>query len=78
MSTISVRIPDSLYEFIKKTVQRENISINQFIVSALGEKISSWQTESYLKNRAKNADKNQFRKALSQISDREPEDFDKL
>ena len=34
MSTLSVRLPDSLHKNIKKLSKKEQISINQFITNA--------------------------------------------
>ncbi len=48
MSTISLRLPDSLHERIRKLAKKGRISINQFAASALAEKISALETEDYL------------------------------
>ena len=53
MSTLSLRIPKYLHDRIKKLAATEKTSINQFITSALAEKIAALETESYLENRAK-------------------------
>jgi len=78
MSTLSLRLPDSIHERVKEFAQKEGISINQFIASAVTEKISAFATKDYLERRAKRADINKFEKALSQIPDVEPEEYDKL
>ncbi len=78
MSTLSLRLPESLHKKAKELSKKENISINQFITSALAEKISALLTEEYLVKRAKRASKSKFEDALSKIPDVEPEDFDKL
>lgn len=38
MSTLSLRLPDSLHEQIKALAKKDGISINQFISSAVAEK----------------------------------------
>jgi len=78
MSTLSVRLPDSIHERVKEFAQKEGISINQFIASAVTEKISAFATKDYLERRAKRADISKFENALSQIPDVEPEEYDKL
>ena len=78
MSILSLRLPDSLHEQIKKLATEDGISINQFIVSAIAEKTSAFLTISYLEERAKGASKTKFKKALSRVSKVEPDDFDKL
>ncbi|MBT3227246.1 MAG: toxin-antitoxin system HicB family antitoxin [Deltaproteobacteria bacterium] len=78
MSTLSLRIPDSLHEQIKKLAREDGISINQFISSAAAEKISALMTVEYLEKRASRSSKAKFKKALTKIKDSEPEEFDRL
>ncbi len=44
MSTLSLRIPESLHKRVKELSKKDKISINQFVASALAEKISSLDT----------------------------------
>src|SRR5207253_2058658 len=53
MSTISLRLPESLHESARELAKREHISINQLVTLALAEKISALATEEYLEKRAK-------------------------
>ena len=78
MSTLSLRVPDSLHTQIKKLAKQDGTSINQFITTAIAEKISALMTESYLEERAKLSNKEKFQKALAMVSNREPDDEDKL
>lgn len=78
MSTLSLRIPESLHKRVKKLASEDKISINQFINSALAEKISALETNRYLEERAKRGDLKRFREVLAKIPDKEPEPFDKL
>ena len=78
MSTLSLRLPDSLHKKIKDFSIEEGISINQFITSAVSEKMSAFATLDYLEMRAKRADKKKFKKALSRIPDVEPQEYDKI
>ena len=78
MSTISLRLPDSLHERARELAERENISINQLVTLALAEKISALMTEEYLGERAKRASKAKFQKAMSKVADVEPAEEDKL
>ena len=77
MSTLSVRLPDSLHKNIKKLSKKEQISINQFITNAVTEKMTALETESYLQERAKNGDLNKYKTILNKVKDVEPDDFDK-
>ena len=58
--------------------RKEGISINQFISSAVAEKMSALLTESYLKERSLKGDKESFLTAMSKVPDTEPSDEDKL
>lgn len=77
MSTISLRLPDSLHKKVRALAEKENTSINQFVSSALAEKISALLTEEYLEERAKRASKAKFKKALKKVADVEPDERDK-
>ena len=76
MSTLSVRIPKYLHDRIKQITAIESTSINQFITSALAEKIAALETESYLEERAKRASKRKFNRVLDRIPDIEAESYD--
>ena len=78
MSTLSLRLPDSLHEQIKLLAKKDGISINQFISSAVAEKMSALLTEEYLKARAANGSRQAFLDAISKVSDREPDMNDRL
>jgi hypothetical protein len=61
---------------IKELAKRDNVSINQFINSALAEKVSAFLTQAYLEERAKRGSKERFKKALSKVADVEPDEYD--
>jgi uncharacterized protein (DUF1778 family) len=78
MSTLSLRLPNSLHEQIREMAKREGISINQFIASATAEKMSALLTEEYLNKRAQRASHQKFQAVLDKVPDVEPESYDKL
>ncbi len=78
MSTLSLRLPDSLHEEVKLLARKAGISINQFISSAVAEKMSALLTEEYLKERSRKGDKDLFFQAMSKVPDVEPDDNDAL
>lgn len=78
MSTLSLRLPDSLHEKVKELAKAENISINQFISTAIAEKMSALATETYLEERAKRGSKKKFRHVLDKVKDTAPEPEDQL
>jgi hypothetical protein len=78
MSTISLRLPESLHNRVRELAKKEGVSINQLINSALTEKISAILTEQYLEKRAAKGDRKKFEAALSKVKNKEPEEKDRL
>ncbi len=78
MTAINVRLPDSLHQMAKTVATQDHISLNQFIASAVAEKISALTTERYLEERAQKGSKEKFLKAMSTVPNVEPEPFDRL
>ena len=76
MSSISLRLPESLHKKARDLAKKENTSINQLVSSALAEKISAITTEEYINTRANRASKAKFRKALSKVKGITPNEFD--
>jgi uncharacterized protein (DUF1778 family) len=72
MSALSLRLPESIHRHIKDIAKKEGVSINQFISSAVSEKISALMTEDFLANRAIKAKKDSFKKILSKVPSRKP------
>ena len=52
MSTLSVRLPDSIHEHAKRLAKRDSCSLNQLIACAVGEKLAAMEAETYLAERA--------------------------
>ncbi len=78
MSTLSIRLPDSLHKRIKQMAEAEGISMNQFIILAVAEKMSALATVEYLEERAKRGSRQKFEDVLANVPDVEPEEYDKL
>jgi hypothetical protein len=56
---------------------RDGISIDQFIATAVAEKMAALMTEAYLEERAKRGSRAQYEAALAQVPDVEPEPHDR-
>ncbi|NTU42946.1 MAG: toxin-antitoxin system HicB family antitoxin [Nitrospirales bacterium] len=67
-----------MHRHIKEIAKKEGVSINQFISSAVAEKVSALMTEEYLTARAKKAKKESFRKILDKVPSRKPVQGDEL
>lgn len=78
MSTLSLRLPDSLHKRLKELASQEGISINQFITTAVVEKMAALMTEEYLQVRAQRGSRAKYESALAQVPDVEPEERDQL
>lgn len=76
MSTISLRLPESLHKKIRELVYKDGVSINQFISSAVAEKMSTFLTKDYLEERAKRGKKVRFLNVLRKVKNRKPEEGD--
>ena len=77
MSTISLRLPDSLHEKAKELAKEDHVSLNQLITSALAEKLSALATQDYLMKRAQKGQRKKFLNALSKVADAESEERDR-
>lgn len=78
MSALSLRLPNSIHRHIKEIAAQEGVSINQFISSAVSEKISAISTENYLVQRAKRANRKEFTEILNHVHKRPPMAGDEL
>ena len=78
MSTLSLRLPESLHRELRELARREGVSINQVISSAVGEKVASLKTLDYLRERARRGTRRRFEQVLAQVPDVEPEEVDRL
>lgn len=78
MSTISLRLPNSLHKHVRELAKKENISINQLIATALAEKMSALMTDEYLQERAQRGSRQKFERVLAKVRNAEPIEEDKL
>ena len=78
MSAISVRLPDSIHKMARVIASEDHISLNQFIATAVAEKISALTTETYLAERAARGSVDKFRAALAKVPTVDPEEFDRM
>ena len=74
MTTISLRIPDSLHKTVDEIVEREGMTLDQFVMLAIAEKASAIATENYLEERAQRGNRDKFLAALSKVPDVDPPD----
>ena len=78
MSTLSIRLPESLHKQVKELAESEGISMNQFIALAVAEKMSALMTVEYLEERARRGNREKFEAVLEKVSRAKPEEEDRL
>lgn len=78
MGAISIRLPDSLHQLARDISAEDHVSLNQFIASAVAEKVSALATKKYIAERAARGSQVKFRAALAKVPDVAPEPHDRF
>jgi hypothetical protein len=78
MSTLSVRLPNSLHRQLRELAEREGVSMNQLISSAVGEKLASLLTVEYLRERGDQGKRSVYERVLRRVRNVAPEERDAL
>ena len=78
MSTLSVRLPESIHRNARIYAEREGTSLNQLVATALAEKLAALAAEDYLQARAGRADDAAFDAALAAEPDAPAEAGDEV
>lgn len=76
-NVVSVRIPKTLHEQVRELAKDEGISLNQFVMLALAEKVATLQAVDYLEQRAARGSREQLLAILAKAPDVEPEPYDR-
>lgn len=77
-SALTLRLPKSLHGQIKKQAKFDEISVNQFLVTAAAEKLSALMTQDYLAEEAAQGKRKDFTKVLKAVPHTIPEAYDSL
>ncbi|MBO4618433.1 MAG: toxin-antitoxin system HicB family antitoxin [Lachnospiraceae bacterium] len=78
MATLSVRFPNSVHEAVKAYAKEDDISINQFITSAVIEKLTSLDTVNYLEERSLRGSEEKYLKVLKKAPHAKPREDDAI
>ena len=78
MSQYALRIPDSLAGYARELAHEDNVSLNQFIVLALAEKVSALKTEAFFRVRAERANPEKALSILDSVKNIAPIPGDEL
>lgn len=78
MNALTIRLPDSIHQTIKKLAKREGCSVNQFLASAAAEKMSALLTLDYLRAEAAEGRREDFESFLAAVPEAEPMETDRM
>jgi hypothetical protein len=78
MANYTLRVPESLFSYARQVAESEHVSMNQFFVTAIAEKVSALRTETYFKERQARGDLTGFDAWLAASPDVPPEPRDAL
>ncbi|MBI3268188.1 MAG: toxin-antitoxin system HicB family antitoxin [Planctomycetes bacterium] len=72
MSTISLRLPESLHRRVRELAREEAVSIHHFIASAVAEKMAALDAGVYLEARGRSGTRRKFLRALAKVKGATP------
>jgi hypothetical protein len=78
MSAVHVTLPESLRKRAAALAADDGVSLDQFIATALAEKVAVLDADSYIQERAARGSREKFERVLAKVPDAEPEDQDCL
>jgi len=74
---VALRLPNSLGMSLKEFAKHEEISMNQFIATAIAEKLSTLKTYDYLAEKSKEGNSDHLLSMLKKVPKREAEKIDR-
>ncbi len=72
MTTLNLTLPNSIQRHLQEMADLDGVPIDQFVMSAVAEKISALTAETYLRTRADRADPAALRAILDKVPVRAP------
>ncbi len=78
MANYALRLPESLFAYARQVAEEEHVSMNQFFVTAIAEKVSALKTETYFRERQARGDLTAFDVWLAASPDVPPEPGDRM
>jgi hypothetical protein len=78
MTSMNVKIPDSLAKQAREMAEKEEITLDQLVSSAVAEKVAAWKTVGYLESRAARGRREKFESALNKVPEVESDERDRL
>lgn len=78
MSTLTIQLPDGIARQLQECAVKEGVTVEQLLSSAAAEKVSALMTIDHLRERARNAKREDFIKFLDASPDVPPMPGDEL
>lgn len=78
MSTLTIQIPDGVAHQLRECAEREGVTVEQLLSSAPAEKLSAMLTVDHLRQRARNAKREDFLAFLNGSPDVPPVSGDEV
>ena len=76
--TYSLRLPRSIKAAVEKIAKKEGVSVNQFIATAVAEKLAAMNTAAFFEERRARADFKAFRRIMGRKDGQPPSAGDEL
>jgi len=76
MTTLHLTLPNSIQRHLQEMADLAGVPVDQFVLSAVTEKISALTAEAYLRGRAARANPAIMQEILHRVPDRPPLEYD--
>ena len=76
MTGLNVQLSSSLYDSLKELADQSGISVEQFVVSAVSEKVADMKKGNYLEAMAKKGNRKDYEAVLAKVPDTQPDTHD--
>jgi hypothetical protein len=77
-ATFPLRLPRSIKEGVERAAQRDGVSMNQLIATAVAEKLSAMETADFFESRAARADLDAFDRLMGRTGGEPPREDDRI
>ena len=78
ISTLSLRLPESLHKQLEAVAERNGVSINQFVATAVAEKLSALMTRRLPRGAGRAGRSRRFEGVLAKVRDVPAEEEDRM
>lgn len=78
MSTHTISLPDALEHHALASASEHGLTLEQFAVNAVAEKVAARHTQTYIQRRAARGSREKFDQFMAKAPDVEPDESDRL